>query len=276
MNDWVRSYQPSKEDTFQKVPDGRYVRRIYGGIELTDWEKQLIDNFKSWLAGRGETLPPGYLDKQNWILRFLNTDKAHDEVLDTVKETEKWLSESLTPRIRDLSPQIDRLQSGGLYAYGRDKQQRPIIVLRFRELIDAGIDKDNFLDINDMLTGYVVFNAMVPGQIEQYFFIVDVRNVSLWEIPVRSLISFVKHNSKFYKHRVHKFYGLNLSWTIRKGVNFVWNFLDPFQKQQLGFYSDDYKEDLHYWIDKSNLEQRFGGNLPDLTKGQFWPPNLNL
>ena len=82
-----------------------------------------------------------------------------------------------------------------------------------------------------MLTGYVVFNAMVPGQIEQYFFIVDVRNVSLWEIPVRSLISFVKHNSKFYKHRVHKFYGLNLSWTIRKGVNFVWNFLDPFQKQ---------------------------------------------
>ena len=58
---------------------------------------------------------------------------------------------------------MDRLQSGGLYAYGRDKQQRPIIVLRFREILDAGIDKDNFLDINDILTGYVVFNAMVPG-----------------------------------------------------------------------------------------------------------------
>ena len=166
-----------------------------------------------------------------------------------MKDTEKWLSESLTPRITDLSPQMARLQSGGLYAYGRDKQQRPIIVLRFREILDAGIDKDNFLEINDILTGYVVFNAMVPGQIEQYFFIVDVRGVSLWEIPVRSLISFVKHNSKFYKHRVHKFYAINLSWTVRKGVNFVWNFLDPFQKQQLGFYSDDYKDDLHYWID---------------------------
>ena len=97
-----------------------------------------------------------------------------------------------------------------------------------RELLDSGITKDTFLDINDVIVGYMVMNAMVPGQIEQYLFICDLSGVKMWEIPFNHLIGFVKHNSAYYKHRVAKLIGVNIPWAIRKALDFVWPFLDSF------------------------------------------------
>jgi len=31
------------------VKDGRYVRKIYHGIQLTELEQELLANFKQWL-----------------------------------------------------------------------------------------------------------------------------------------------------------------------------------------------------------------------------------
>ena len=78
------------------------MRRIYGGIEFTDWEQGLMDSFNAWMAEKGLSLPPGFQDKHNYLLRFLNTSKGDNQaVYNLVIDNEKWLSEGLIPSLRN-------------------------------------------------------------------------------------------------------------------------------------------------------------------------------
>ena len=53
-----------------------------------------------------------------------------------------------------------------MYAFGRDRGQRPIVVMRIRDLIDAGLDENTFIPLDDTVLGYVTMNGMVPGRVE--------------------------------------------------------------------------------------------------------------
>jgi len=143
-------------------------------------------------------------------------------------------------------------------------------------LVDAGIGGANFCPIFDVASSYVINNGMNAGEIEQFFTIIDAGDLRLYELPVRSLTSFIIHVSKYYRHRAAKVFVINLPWSVRQGIKFIWNFLDDFQKSQLGYYGSDYHDDLHALVGKDNLEEKYGGNLPNLKKGEYWPPRLNL
>lgn len=62
---------------------------------------------------------------------------------------------------------------------------RPIVIQRPRDLIDSGIGSSNFVPFNDALLGYTVMNGMLPGQIEQFFYIIDAGDLRVWEIPLK-------------------------------------------------------------------------------------------
>lgn len=62
---------------------------------------------------------------------------------------------------------------------------RPIVIQRIRNLVDSGIGGSNFIPVNDAVLGYTVMNAMIPGQIEQFFMIIDAGNLRVWEIPLK-------------------------------------------------------------------------------------------
>ena len=150
------------------------------------------------------------------------------------------------------------------------------MVQRARDLFDNGIGSENFIQLNDIVLGYTVQNAMVPGKIEQFHYIIDAGDLRTWEIPVKQLVNFVTHTSKFYRHRAYKVHVINLPWMIRKMINFMYNFLDDFQKQQLKYFGTDFREALLEDISADNLEQKYGGTAPDIKKGEYWPPRINI
>ena len=78
------------------------------------------------------------------------------------------------------------VKSGMLYGHGRDRAQRPIIIFDMRKWIDLGITPEELLGTIDFLTGYTIFNAQIPGKIEQSNWIIDIKGVSLYEIPLRT------------------------------------------------------------------------------------------
>ena len=130
MNDSVKySIFPSTEDTFQRSSDGRYVRRIYSGIELTDQESGLIEGFRNWLQTKNLSLPKGYLDDHNYALRYLNTTKGDFQAAyDLIIQKENWLVDDFIPNLENIDRHTTSLETGGLYAYGRDKQMHPIVI----------------------------------------------------------------------------------------------------------------------------------------------------
>ena len=103
MNDWVRSYKPKQEETIFSVPDGRFIRRIYSGVELTEYEKGRIEGFKTWLEEEQLTLPKGYLDQHNFAMRFLNPDNDYETAYDLILEKEQWLTESFIPAMGNIT-----------------------------------------------------------------------------------------------------------------------------------------------------------------------------
>jgi len=40
ISDEVLAYEPTYEDLIETVPDGRYARKIYYGVELNDQEQE--------------------------------------------------------------------------------------------------------------------------------------------------------------------------------------------------------------------------------------------
>lgn len=75
MNDALRAFTPSSDDDcYFTLEDGRYINRIYSGLELRQPERDLMDGFKGWVLENSIDLPLGYTDAHNFALRFLNTN----------------------------------------------------------------------------------------------------------------------------------------------------------------------------------------------------------
>jgi len=47
-------------------------------------------------------------------------------------------------------------------------------------------------------------------------------------------------------------------------------------KEKVQIRSDDYIREFREVFGAENLEKKYGGMLPDLQEGQFWPPQLDV
>ena len=75
MNDRIRAYEPTEEDLYFTIEDGRYVNRIYSGVKLREFEEQKVKEFRDWITKSDLYMPTGFTDDHNYDLKFLNTMK---------------------------------------------------------------------------------------------------------------------------------------------------------------------------------------------------------
>ena len=52
------------------------------------------------------------------------------------------MREEMLPRLQNPGRFFDLIKKGGLYAYGRDKQMSPIVVINLRKSYDMGYSAD--------------------------------------------------------------------------------------------------------------------------------------
>jgi len=79
---------------------------------------------------------------------------------------------------------------------------------------------------------------------------------------------------KNYKLRMHNIVAVNVSWVIKQAANIIYSFLDARLTNKIKIFTDNGNQYLDSLIGKDQLEQKFGGKLPNKT-GEFFPPRFN-
>lgn len=172
------------------------IRRIFSIVnnEWTEFEKEELKKFDLFLKeNKGKyMLPIENHVKEEDVLKFLLASKYdYSKTIDYIYNHINW-RRSFFPF--DLTSSIiDILQCGFLYSFGRDHRFRPILILN----TEVYIKNSKKYSTTDWTKGLVYFleysihHLLIPGQIEDWCVIIDLRNVSLMSFP-SELTSFVR------------------------------------------------------------------------------------
>lgn len=115
---------------------------------------------------------------------------------------------------------------------------------------------------------------MIPGSIESWIVILDLKGVGMTEIPVKKIQPLVETMTKNYRGRLYRFYATNASFVLRSLWNMVRTFVDEFTKNKLNVYGTNFIRDISDLIDPQNLEQLYSGQMPNI-EANFFPPAFN-
>jgi len=254
-----------------EVMNAKGRHEIFGGnVKYTDYEQKMIQEFKNYAAKNNFPLRHDYWP-DDAILRFLTADEFKmSRTFEDIKEHSYW-RDTLCPI--QLSDRLKNFLNDGLiYIHGRDNKFRPIIVFNVHR-----IDPKQF-DLNFMITAMtfwlktVIEEWMLPGQIEQWVFIGNIKGMGIGALAVqevRKLFEFLQTN---FKCRLHKIYLVNAARTVYAPWKIAKKFLDGDTVDKVHFYKSSIPEELFTYTNREQVEQQFGGLAPNCTK--YWPASV--
>jgi hypothetical protein len=210
-----------------------------------------LTDFRKFLEVKNYTLPSGYDDENRIVLRFLQGLKwDYQKTYDEIVEHAKWKASLIT----DYNHFKDDLELGVIYGVRRDKMMHPILVINVRRMIDTKISLERLVAMGDYFLNYVIDNAMVPGAIESWTAIFDLKSVGVTQIPKDKIQGLVRNMTKNYRGRLFRFYSTDVTFVVRQLWKLAHRFVDDFTNKKLLIYGDDYKKDMLELIDADNLE----------------------
>ena len=129
------------------------------------------------------------------------------------------------------------------------------------------------IKVSNYFAQFVITRALVPGQIENWVTIVDLKGVGLTKMPKKLLKALVSPMQQNFKGRLYRMYILNAAWAVKTLWKVVKKVVDPLTVQKFVVLGDKYDKELQELIDLEKLEKKYGGTLPDKTDN-FFPPDL--
>ena len=169
---------------------------------------------------------------------------------------------------------IKALNSGNLYyLYRRDRSFRPIFIIPVKKLSKAGIKQDELIHITCFFLQFVISRAMVPGQIENWVVIFDVKGIGMLNVPKKLIKAVVKPLQQYFKGRLYRLHAINCSGVLKVLWKIAKKVVDPLTLQKFIVDGDKFQKTLCDSIGAENLEKKFGGTLEDKTSN-FFPPDL--
>lgn len=160
-----------------------------------------------------------------------------------------------------------------MYVYKRDRSFRPIFVLNVAKLKQCKLPHETVLQMSTYFVQYLITRALVPGRVENWISIVDMKGVGITEVPKNLIKAITKPLQQYFKGRLYRLHVVNAQWTIKIVWKVVKKVVDPLTVLKFVVCGDDFPRDLAKLVDPENLEKRFGGALPDKTEN-FFPPTL--
>ena len=136
------------------------------------------------------------------------------------------------------------LELGVVYGVRRDKMMHPVIIINVRRMIDTKIDVERLINMADFFLNYVIQYAMVPGKIENWTCIFDLKGVGVTQIPKDKIQGLVRNMTKNYRGRLYRFYATDVTFIVRQLWKLAHRLVDEFTNKKLLIYGDDYKQDI--------------------------------
>ena len=271
-------YFPNESDiiTLQENPKDNY-RFIFCGMKKTEFEEKKLEEFNKFLEEKMKKknidifLPDWWIESDTMrYLQASNYDfkKVYELIKENIKNTEDSLR-IIDRRIRYI------LNSGLVYMHGRDCHFRPIIVVEAERAIEL-MDKMGytFEELSQALLffmNYIVNYMLIPGQIENWFLICDLKNK---EKTKMSLFSKILSALSKFRCRVIKNYILNLSGFVKFALSSVLSVLGSSSAKKIVIVKENQLEVMQEFILKENLQEKHGGISPNLIPGEnnLFPP----
>lgn len=81
---------------------------------------------------------------------------------------------------------------GVMYWHGRDQAHRPVMIVNVNEVIRLKIDAQDLTDLCVYLVNWGIKNLLVPGRVENWIIVINMKDVSTTKIPKDKLQPMVK------------------------------------------------------------------------------------
>ena len=275
-NDIMYRYFPNENDILikNKNPKDNY-RFIFNGMDKTPYEKEKLEELTKYIAEKEKDInnffPEWWLESDT--LRFLqatNYDikKTHTLIKENIKYSKQTIK-IIDKRIRFI------LNYGFIYMYGRDMHFRPVIIVEVNkscELMDKL--KYTFDELNQAMiffVNYIVNYILLPGQIENWIMICDLKSVGVGKLgQFKSILNTLNR----FRGRVFRNYILNLGTFMRAAASGVLSILGSSSAKKIIMVENGKYEVMQQYIRKENLQIKYGGSAPNVIYGEdnLFPP----
>lgn len=131
---------------------------------------------------------------------------------------EPFLDDYVVPLFSRKAEFDSYLESGVLYGYHRDYQNRPVIVFNVRRVLDQNLDMFAFLDVVDYFFFYTIHHGMIPGKVETINIIIDTKDVPLLDFPVGDLVEMGRRQKASQKLFIHSIVVVETHWLLKSAV----------------------------------------------------------
>lgn len=92
-------------------------------------------------------------------------------------------------------------------------------------------------------------------------------------MPKKQAKALAKPLQMYYKGRLYKLYLVNAQWAVKVVWKLAKKMVDPLTLLKFKLLGDKFQPELLNDIDQHNLEQKYGGTIPDKAD-KFFPPEL--
>ena len=170
------------------------------------------------------------------------------------------------------------LNKGFVYVYGRDSRFRPIVICECKifQKHYKEFAMEEILQSVYFLCQFIVNNMIIPGQYESWVFLLNLKGVSILNMP-EPIKKMIPALSNFFIARLYKNYLFGLNWLTRILYLIACAFLDDITISKVNIINKIGDPKLFEIIRKDNIEQKFGGTAPNLPIDEedgFFPPRM--
>ena len=171
---------------------------------------------------------------------------------------------------------FDLLNSGLIYIQGRDKNFRPIMVMKAKQFVDNFHQIDNLMAAMVVTIEYIKYFMSSPGHVENIVIIIDLTGVGISHgQQIKTLSQKFKDTiGANYKGVIRALYLLNSP----RAFSLIWNsikyFFDENSVRKISIVSYNTCPVLLDLVSANQIEEKYGGSATDRECGNFWPPCL--
>ncbi|OMJ69631.1 hypothetical protein SteCoe_32585 [Stentor coeruleus] len=263
----LESYQPAPIEIKEGVN-----RKIFMCVQLDPEEIKDQEIFRKYASDNSIPLPSWYIayrvtGDQRYDLKFMCSMKRDvKKAIDMMNMYSSWL---LTmPVLED--EVISYLRQGVIYPCGRSITYNPIIVVNVRKIIDSKMDLEALLRLNYFTLNWVIDNMLVPGKVESWYIIQDLKDVGLSSIPGNMMKTMSERLSVYFSLRLGKCFTINVPLAIKAFWNMTKIFIDKETRKKIFIQRKGWEKLLSQFITPENLERKYGG-AQDNREGEFYP-----
>jgi len=134
---------------------------------------------------------------------------------------------------------------------------------------EKGFDVELMIEALTFFFGHMIDNLLLPGQVENWIFITDLKGLGITSIPfdpIKKLLGFLQHN---YRGRLYRMYIVNAPGSVYLPWQMVKKFLQEATVKKIQFSKQQCPEPLFEHANRDQVEQKYGGTAPNLSL--FWP-----